>query len=157
MTFIISFAVTLTMKADQPADYFGVFADEDEIKSTGAPEKIRQPKNIPSTKFPLKLQAAKKILVVYFSRTGEEYNVGNITKGNTSSGAYVIMEIQHRTCRPISRVNFHSLKFHLCRQNHRKVFYYVDTFYIAVNFLIAIKDSPARQYTDNFLAVQFLQ
>lgn len=25
----------------------------------------------------------KKILVVYFSRTGEEYNVGNITKGNT--------------------------------------------------------------------------
>ena len=27
--------------------------------------------------------ADKKILVVYFSRTGEEYNVGKITKGNT--------------------------------------------------------------------------
>ncbi|MBQ6131047.1 MAG: NAD(P)H-dependent oxidoreductase [Selenomonadaceae bacterium] len=26
----------------------------------------------------------KKILVVYFSRTGEEYNVGNISKGNTA-------------------------------------------------------------------------
>ena len=26
----------------------------------------------------------KKILVVYFSRTGEEYNVGTITKGNTA-------------------------------------------------------------------------
>lgn len=26
----------------------------------------------------------KKILVVYFSRTGEEYNIGNITKGNTA-------------------------------------------------------------------------
>ena len=26
----------------------------------------------------------KKILVVYFSRTGEEYNVGRITKGNTA-------------------------------------------------------------------------
>ena len=28
--------------------------------------------------------ADKKILVVYFSRTGEEYNVGNISKGNTA-------------------------------------------------------------------------
>ena len=28
--------------------------------------------------------ADKKILVVYFSRTGEEYGLGNITKGNTA-------------------------------------------------------------------------
>lgn len=31
-----------------------------------------------------KTSADKKILVVYFSRTGEEYNVGKITKGNTA-------------------------------------------------------------------------
>ena len=31
-----------------------------------------------------KNSADKKILVVYFSRTGEEYNVGKITKGNTA-------------------------------------------------------------------------
>ena len=34
---------------------------------------------------PAKVQtSSKKILVVYFSRTGEEYNVGSITKGNTA-------------------------------------------------------------------------
>jgi len=34
---------------------------------------------------PAKVQTSdKKILVMYFSRTGEEYNVGNITKGNTA-------------------------------------------------------------------------
>lgn len=36
-------------------------------------------------KTPVANQSAdKKILVLYFSRTGEEYNVGNITKGNTA-------------------------------------------------------------------------
>ena len=43
LTFFISFTVTLFMKSDSPADYFGSFAkeffDEDEpIKSSGAPE-----------------------------------------------------------------------------------------------------------------------
>ena len=36
--------------------------------------------------------AAKKILVVFFSRTGEEYSVGNITKGNTHIVADFIAE-----------------------------------------------------------------
>ncbi len=36
--------------------------------------------------------ADKKILVVYFSRTGEEYNVGNITKGNTAIIAEMIAQ-----------------------------------------------------------------
>ena len=36
--------------------------------------------------------AAKKILVVYFSRTGEEYNVGTITKGNTAIIAEMIAQ-----------------------------------------------------------------
>ena len=35
----------------------------------------------------------KKILVAYFSRTGEEYNVGVITKGNTAVVADAIAEI----------------------------------------------------------------
>ena len=35
-------------------------------------------------KVPVANAAGKKVLVVYFSRTGEEYNVGRITKGNTA-------------------------------------------------------------------------
>ena len=34
----------------------------------------------------------KKILVVYFSRTGEEYGIGNITKGNTAIVADMIAQ-----------------------------------------------------------------
>ena len=42
---------------------------------------------------PEKTSAAdKKILVVYFSRTGEEYAVGNITKGNTEIVAEYIAQ-----------------------------------------------------------------
>ena len=37
--------------------------------------------------------SGKKILVAYFSRTGEEYNVGVITKGNTAVVADAIAEI----------------------------------------------------------------
>ena len=36
--------------------------------------------------------AQGKILVAYFSRTGEEYGVGNITKGNTAKVAEIIAE-----------------------------------------------------------------
>lgn len=42
---------------------------------------------------PTKTSASdKKILVVYFSRIGEEYNVGNITKGNTEIVAEYIAQ-----------------------------------------------------------------
>ena len=34
----------------------------------------------------------KKVLVVYFSRTGEQYSVGNITEGNTAIVAKMIAE-----------------------------------------------------------------
>ena len=37
-----------------------------------------------------KISSDKKILVAYFSRTGEEYNVGYITKGNTAIIAEMI-------------------------------------------------------------------
>ena len=36
--------------------------------------------------------AGKKVLVVYFSRTGEQYGVGNITEGNTAVVAKMIAE-----------------------------------------------------------------
>ena len=36
--------------------------------------------------------ANEKILVVYFSRTGEEYSLGNITKGNTEIVAEIIAQ-----------------------------------------------------------------
>ena len=38
------------------------------------------------------LSTDKKVLVVYFSRTGEEYNVGRITKGNTAIVAEYIAQ-----------------------------------------------------------------
>ena len=34
----------------------------------------------------------KKVLVVYFSRTGEQYSVGNITEGNTAIIAKMIAD-----------------------------------------------------------------
>ena len=43
-------------------------------------------------KAPVETSADKKILVAYFSRTGEEYNVGNITKGNTAIVAEIIAQ-----------------------------------------------------------------
>ena len=39
-----------------------------------------------------KISSNKKILVAYFSRTGEEYNVGRITKGNTAIVAEMIAQ-----------------------------------------------------------------
>ena len=43
-------------------------------------------------KAPAETSADKKILVIYFSRTGEEYNVGNISKGNTEIIAEMIAQ-----------------------------------------------------------------
>ena len=42
LTFFISFAVTLVMKADHPADYFGAFADENFSEET-APKRNGSP------------------------------------------------------------------------------------------------------------------
>ena len=55
-------------------------------KTSAEPEK----KSVEKT--PAPISADKKILVVYFSRTGEEYNVGNITKGNTAIVAEFIAQ-----------------------------------------------------------------
>ena len=58
-----------------------------EEKSPAEPEK----KSV--DKAPVETSSAdKKILVVYFSRTGEEYNVGTITKGNTAIIAEMIAQ-----------------------------------------------------------------
>lgn len=38
------------------------------------------------------MKSGKKVLVAYFSRTGENYNVGNITKGNTHIVAEIIAD-----------------------------------------------------------------
>ena len=54
-------------------------------KPSSEPEKSQAVEKIPAS-----TSSDKKILVVYFSRTGEEYNVGNITKGNTAIVAEVI-------------------------------------------------------------------
>ena len=57
-----------------------------EEKNSSEPEK----KSV--EKAPAKTSADKKILVLYFSRTGEEYNVGNISKGNTEIIAEMIAQ-----------------------------------------------------------------
>lgn len=52
-----------------------------------AENKTVEQKNIPAEK-----NSDKKILVAYFSRTGENYEVGNISKGNTEIVAEMISE-----------------------------------------------------------------
>ena len=44
------------------------------------------------------LTSGTKLLVVYFSRTGEQYNVGTIDKGNTAIVAEMIAEKPARIC-----------------------------------------------------------
>lgn len=58
--------------------------NEDETKPT-KPEKEK----------PTEAKVQKKVLVTYFSRTGENYGVGNITKGNTTIVAEMIAESTH--------------------------------------------------------------
>lgn len=58
---------------------------ESQDKTPAAPEK-QSAENTPAPTS----KADKKILVVYFSRTGEEYGIGKITKGNTAIVAEMI-------------------------------------------------------------------
>lgn len=58
-----------------------------EDKTSAEPEK----KSVENNSAPTST-ADKKILVVYFSRTGEEYGIGNITKGNTAIVAEMIAD-----------------------------------------------------------------
>ena len=51
-----------------------------------------QNKNSASTSDATKNTPNKKALIVYFSRTGDNYEVGNITKGNTHIAADIIAE-----------------------------------------------------------------
>ena len=60
---------------------------ESQDKTSTEPEKKSVEKTLAPTS-----SADKKILVVYFSRTGEEYNVGKITKGNTAIVAEYIAQ-----------------------------------------------------------------
>lgn len=59
---------------------------ESQDKTSAKPNEVQS-----VDKAPVATQSAdKKILVAYFSRTGEEYNVGRITKGNTAIVAEMI-------------------------------------------------------------------
>ncbi|MBR1646229.1 MAG: NAD(P)H-dependent oxidoreductase [Selenomonadaceae bacterium] len=59
---------------------------------TSAPEKNSSTEKSSVEKTADTNSSGKKILVLYFSRTGEEYNVGNITKGNTAIVADLIAQ-----------------------------------------------------------------
>ena len=56
-------------------------------KTPSEPDKAQKVEKVPAA-----TSSDKKILVVYFSRTGEEYSVGTITKGNTAIVADVIAQ-----------------------------------------------------------------
>ena len=61
-------------------------------KTPAEPEKKSVEEKPAPTSSTDKVTGDEKILVVYFSRTGEEYNVGNITKGNTEIVAEMIAQ-----------------------------------------------------------------
>ena len=63
------------------------------MSGCGGEEKTpAEPEKKSVEKAPVETSSDKKILVLYFSRTGEEYNVGNITKGNTEIVAEMIAQ-----------------------------------------------------------------
>lgn len=65
--------------------------------SATAPKKAGKTKKSETSnkKKPTEKSVKKKLLVTYFSRTGENYGVGNITKGNTTIVAEMIAEQTH--------------------------------------------------------------
>ena len=64
-------------------------SSESQDKTSTEPDKVSSVDKAPVA---TASAADKKILVVYFSRTGEEYNVGRITKGNTAIVAEYIAQ-----------------------------------------------------------------
>ena len=63
------------------------------MSGCGGEEKTpAEPEKKSVEKAPVETSSDKKILVLYFSRTGEEYNVGTITKGNTEIVAEMIAQ-----------------------------------------------------------------
>ena len=63
------------------------------IPSAGQKTATNTEKNLPADDKNTDVKTAKKILVAYFSRTGENYQVGYIEKGNTHIMADMIAEV----------------------------------------------------------------
>ena len=59
-------------------------------KTPAEPKETKPAEETPAPISSADKKAGEKILVLYFSRTGEEYNVGKITKGNTEIIAEMI-------------------------------------------------------------------
>ena len=62
----------------------------------------------------------KRILVVYFSRAGENYNVGYINKGNTHIMADIIAEATHADLFEIKTVNSYPENYKECTEVARQ-------------------------------------
>lgn len=65
-------------------------------------------------------KAAKKTLVVFFSRTGENYAVGNIKKGNTHIIAEMIAAQTDATLFEIKPKNAYPAEYHACTEAAKK-------------------------------------
>lgn len=63
---------------------------------------------------------SKKILIVYFSKTGENYNVGNIDVGNTAMMASYIKEYLNADSFEIVPVNKYSDDYEECKKEATK-------------------------------------
>lgn len=64
----------------------------------------------------MKQDENKRVLVAYFSRTGENYGVGNITKGNTSIVAEMIAEQTGGDIFEIKPVNEYPTEYEPCTE-----------------------------------------
>ena len=60
--------------------------------------------------------ADEKILIAYFSRTGEEYGIGNITKGNTAIVAEIIAQKTGGTLFEIKPVTPYPTSYEDCKR-----------------------------------------
>ena len=79
-------------------------APTDEAEKTEAQEPAAEAENTNTTEAEAPQEttnAASNTLVLYFSRTGEQYVVGVIDKGNTAIVAEMIAEHRNRTKRPV--------------------------------------------------------
>ncbi len=73
-------------------------------------------KNSSATSESSKVDSPKDTLIVYFSRTGDNYEVGNITKGNTHIAADIIAENVDADMFEIKPVEPYPANYHECTE-----------------------------------------
>ena len=91
-------------------------------------------------------QAQGKILVAYFSRVGNEYSVGNVTKGNTAKVAEIIAEKTGADVFEIKPVQSYPVDYDECTKIAKTVF--VEMWKSKDSAEKIVKDKGLVQITD---------